>query len=136
MFRPYGSVMAPDSDAGGLSAGPFIQYALSLRQPTGRDGATFRSHNLGMMQSAHNPPLCRALHGALQAISGSALPARGPRSDWGTAIRRERAPRRFPPAVSVFSASGSSSARPWAADPPAAVPRPPDWDRSSSRRAW
>jgi hypothetical protein len=40
MVRPNGSFIGRDSDAGRLNGGPFIQYALSLRQPSRRDGAS------------------------------------------------------------------------------------------------
>ncbi len=79
MVRPNGSVIGRDSDAGGLSAGPFIQYALQCLVTAAAAMKAWRSvsHNLCTMQSAYNPQLdwCGAsnqrLDGGVARCAGS-----------------------------------------------------------------
>src|ERR1700720_2084792 len=71
MVRPNGSVIG--RDVGGLSADPFIQYAL---QNATAAGATRPWHSVAYSQSMHDAiRLQSACDGAVQAISGWAQPA-------------------------------------------------------------
>ena len=89
----------------------------------------FRSHNLCMMQSAYNRHFawCSASNQRQSAAAARRWRRFGERRSRGRRARR-------PLAAWAFSALAPSSGRPWAAGRPAAVPRPPDWDRLSSRQ--